>query len=88
MQEWLSVYEQWESDPDPANDVGYVDRLADLASDASLPCYAEDGETNSGPAGWRRWAGTTSQNTKCAAYRRLLGERQHRGEGGSNLWGL
>jgi hypothetical protein len=64
LREWLSAYEQWESDPDPANDANHIHRLATLASEAGLPFYGEDGETDTGPAGWRRWAARFKEVTE------------------------
>lgn len=52
---WLEVFEQWEQDPNPANDSVHVQRLVAAAVIGRLPFY-EDGQHDSGPDGWRRWA--------------------------------
>lgn len=51
--EYLAIYERWEADPSPANDVAWVKRLAYVAINAGLPIY-EDGVEDAGPDGWSR----------------------------------
>ena len=55
LDEFLSIYERWERDPDSGNDAGWMGRIAYVAIREGLPIY-EDGVADAGAAGWRRLA--------------------------------